>query len=353
MGRRRHTRENRTSCPSDADGQIRYILKQCRTARGSELRELLSSLSATIGAESCAELLRCTRIGADETALHLACAYNPHACAVPALVAYGADVNAHGMGAGHRTPLHEASRTGRAQHVQELLRAGVRVDAFKSGEWTALLLAAHAQHEQVVQILLNAGANILQCNSHGEGSAYLAARGDGTVLSTVLRAATEQGVLAKVVHCPTRNGRISLHAAARAGALKSVAGLVEYGCRVANRDKGGMTAAHEAAAMGNVDVLKYLLTYDDSGAHSADVGGLWAIHHAAIGGHTSCVETLMDDVHVRDGLGNTPLELAALRGRVEIAHLLAKRGCRARACVTEKVEALGYSECAKILKCAD
>ena len=49
---------------------------------------------------------------------------------------------------------------GHEQCALELLKAGAAVDATNSNGWTALMLAAHNNHNQCLRVLLEAGASI-------------------------------------------------------------------------------------------------------------------------------------------------------------------------------------------------
>lgn len=66
------------------------------------------------------------------------------------LIAAGANVM-YGL---ERLPLHLAAEAGHLDCVRVLLDAGVAVDAYEEGAWTALMAAASAGHLVIVQLLV-------------------------------------------------------------------------------------------------------------------------------------------------------------------------------------------------------
>lgn len=58
------------------------------------------------------------------------------------------------------SPLHAAAHGGNLELVTHLLVIGAKTDALTAHKQTALILAAHAGHENVVKILVDAGADL-------------------------------------------------------------------------------------------------------------------------------------------------------------------------------------------------
>lgn len=83
---------------------------------------------------------------------------NQHKLVALAL-AGGADVN-EGAGYWHTTPLMQAARSGDADTVRLLLDAGADVNKRNAGGMTALSWATCANHPEIVQMLLAAGAMV-------------------------------------------------------------------------------------------------------------------------------------------------------------------------------------------------
>jgi ankyrin repeat protein len=95
------------------------------------------------------------------TALHFA-AFFGHPEAAKLLVERGADLEARSTNtefALDASPLHSASAAGQLEVCEVLLDAGADVNAVQHGGYTALLDAAANQNEQLVELLLERGAD--------------------------------------------------------------------------------------------------------------------------------------------------------------------------------------------------
>jgi ankyrin repeat protein len=88
-----------------------------------------------------------------------------NADALAALIAAGADVNAHDIYG--FTPLHIACCRGSINTVKALVVAGADVNAQNVNRRTPLHYACNGGHAQVVQLLLEAGADSAIRNNNG------------------------------------------------------------------------------------------------------------------------------------------------------------------------------------------
>jgi len=122
----------------------------------------------------------------------------------------------------------EAAAAGDAERVRVLLAADPSLrDAHAPDGWTPLHLAGHFRQTDVIDVLLAHSADVNAVSRNADANA-------------------------------------PLHAAAAGGADTTLMlRLVEAGARVNHRQRGGFTALHEVAAIGNVDVARLLL---DAGA---------------------------------------------------------------------------------------
>jgi len=123
---------------------------------------------------------------------------------------------------------------------------------------------------------------------------------------------------------------ISLQEAAARGNVDLVKSLIEAGVEVDSREDGFFrTALHRAVASGHRGVAEYLLV------KGAQVDA-WCrfppgtpLHHAVEKGHKEIVELLIAhgaDVNAKDAQGRTPLDLAMKRSHQEIVKLLLPKG---------------------------
>ena len=87
---------------------------------------------------------------------------------------------------------------------------------------------------------------------------------------------------------------------------------------------------HDAAAKGDLDTIKKLLTADHALVKAADSQGRTALHHASLSGHTEVVRHLIEagaEVNLaEESYLLTPLHMAVWRGHTETARLLLEQG---------------------------
>ncbi|KNC47417.1 ankyrin repeat protein [Thecamonas trahens ATCC 50062] len=131
------------------------------------------------------------------------------------------------------TAMHYAARRGHTDVMQALLEAGANANAvFNLMGWTALYAAAYHGREAAVQLLLEAGADPQTCDL---------------------------------------DGMTPLHAAAGKGHLLVVTTLLGAGADVEGRTHAGWTPLHVAAYNGKLDIIRALL---ESGAEPGAIADL-------------------------------------------------------------------------------
>lgn len=292
------------------------------------------------------------------------------------------------------TALIPAADRGHVEIVRELLtRTDVDVNHINNLGWTALLEAVilgdgGERHQQIVQLLVDHGANINIADKEGvtpleharsrgftviEGILVGAARTRNTGLIT----AAEQGVAEAVqswlsqgadVHAADANGVTALIAAAyrnnleiaeiliRAGAdvnaqdntqqsayliatsegyLDLLKMTLQAGADVHSKDSYNGTGLIRAAERGHVEIIRELLKTEISIDHVNRLGWTALLEAIILGDggdkHTEVVRLLVDagaNVNIADSNGVTPLEHARLRGFENIEHILGTAGAR-------------------------
>jgi ankyrin repeat protein len=106
------------------------------------------------------------------TGLHAA-AWQGDAARIVQLLAGGADPNSRD---GHgRTPLHVATFARRREAVQALARGGADMGALENDRYDAVTIAAVADDEETLRLLLSLGASARLITSRYDGTALIAA----------------------------------------------------------------------------------------------------------------------------------------------------------------------------------
>lgn len=197
---------------------------------------------------------------------------------------------------------------------------------------TSLLLAAYEGHDDIVELLLEAGADVDETAGPGGGAPAAAA-------VTPLLAAAAMGHMKTVsrllfwgaaVDAIDGEGRTALCLAAARGSTEVVRALLDRGLDENHKDDLGWTPLHAAACEGHRAVCA-ALTERGSMARvgEMDIEGRTPLILAAQEGHWSTVRLLLDrrsPIDHRAYDGNSALSAALLEGHAEVAELLMRRG---------------------------
>jgi uncharacterized protein len=194
------------------------------------------------------------------TPLYIACT-NQSALIVQKLLSAGANPNQALMSG--EMPLMNCARTGNAAAVKALIAAGARVDAKESArDQTALMWAAAESHPAVVQVLLEAGADV---------------RARSRVYTQAVAADASQRLSRS--YNVERGGSTPLLFAARVGDVESIRLLMAAGASPNDALADGMSALTLAAYNGQASAAMLLL---DKGANPNDATIGFTALHAAI-----------------------------------------------------------------------
>ncbi|XP_045866978.1 ankyrin repeat domain-containing protein 16 isoform X4 [Meles meles] len=217
----------------------------------------------------------------------------------------------------YKRPLHEAASQGHRDCVLYLLGRGAAVDCLKKADWTPLMMACTRKNLEVIQDLVEHGANPLLKNKDGWNSLHIASReGDPRILRYLL------SVCPAAWETESKIGRTPLHTAAMHGHLDAVKVLLQRCLYEADgADRCGCTPFMDAIQCGHTAVARLLLEQHKEGhvstvqellslgadINSRDERKRSALHLACAGQHAVCVRLLL-----RSGLSDSPDASGAL-----------------------------------------
>jgi ankyrin repeat protein len=226
--------------------------------------------------------------------------------------------------------LIDAAREGYLKMTQEFIVAGEPVDAVNGEKQTALMLAARREHTGVVRLLLNAGASVKKSDHKGMTALYEACLAWNPEIVGLL-----------LEHKANPNKKNKTYGNPLGAALKGIVEtktrdhlnqivrlLLDAKCKVDAADGMGETPLHIAALSGHADAVKMLL---EAGADplARSREGRIPSDGAVFHGHLNVLKVLDDHGGLDDT--NGALVNAASQGHIEAVKYLLEKGASADA----------------------
>ena len=254
---------------------------------------------------------------------------------VKSLVDAGADIEAKdGMG---RSPLLVACENGNIAKVKMLVEAGASVRATDYKKQTCLTLAAHHGHTETVRYLVGlpeVEVNQKAMNKHTALHSALL-EGHPDVVQLLIDAGAD-------IEARNNFGRSPLLVASSKGKLSIVKLLVKAGAELCATDYRD-TCLTLAAGYGRTETVRYLAGLQDLDVNHAEHGDFTALHNAVYGvhwyysgvpeGYPDVVQVLIDagaDIEAKDDMGRSPLLHACCKGNLSIVKMLVEGGASVR-----------------------
>lgn len=260
------------------------------------------------------------------------------------------------------TPLMTAIIAGHKDVVEVLLDAGAELKTSNIGGHSPLSLATQYDREEIVRLLIDRGASLQQRRESLLQESLMAELVEFSSVKmlellielgapvddkdnegyTPLQRAVAKSDAAKVevllkagadVNTQNAHGVSTLHTALEARSMPMALLLMEHGADPELRDENRRTPMHLACASGLAAMFD-LLTSFDARADQRDINGMTPAMDAAANGRTDLLRRMVAmgiDVSVRDREGRTALHHAVIRGDAETAAFLLESGSDANA----------------------
>ncbi|XP_069040058.1 E3 ubiquitin-protein ligase MIB2 isoform X2 [Lepisosteus oculatus] len=213
---------------------------------------------------------------------------------------------------------------GSASKVRDLVQKYPdKVDIKNQGK-TALQVAAHQGHVEVVKVLLQANSSIEVKDEDGDTALHYTAFGN--------QAETARLLLSKGASVNLLNNSMctALHIAVNKGFTEVVRVLSEHNADVNLQDSYGDTPLHDAIAKDFRNIIEILTEVPTIDFTQQNTRGFNLLHHAALKGNKLATEKILARarqlVDVKKDDGFSALHLAALNNHRDVAEILLKEG---------------------------
>ena len=241
--------------------------------------------------------------------------------------------------------LWNAAKDGNKEEVKKVLASVlVNPDNGVSNSWSqpAISAAAKNGHTDIVQLLIDRGADINKRDIFGKNSMYYAtengkvhtvqvlmnlgadlplahaaSKGQNGVIQTLLAAGAKPNMR-------DSDGHTALNHAAWMGRLGMVSILLQNGANPNERNQNGNTPLHLCQRYNVKEVAKQLI---DAGADvdAKNIHGFTPLYNAVKRNEIDLVKILLDngaDKNISDDSGTTPLSLARKKGYMDIVDIM-------------------------------
>ncbi len=218
---------------------------------------------------------------------------------------------------GMETALYHAAALGYADIVQFLLNQGADVNCVNLKGITPIYAACTNQHEEVVRLLLDHGSNPNQIAEDGSTLLLKACQNGNQAISRLL---LDRG---SAVDIARKDGVTPFWVACQSGSEETVHLLMNRGANINQADNRGITPLWIACSRGHEKVACLLLKYEALINVQRDNGST-ALWIACAGGHELIVRLLLEqgaNVRQTDYQNITPLGIACQQGYESLARL--------------------------------
>ena len=256
---------------------------------------------------------------------------DPAVCEV--LIDAGADIETKDdMG---RSPLHWACRSGSLEVVKMLHKQGAGVCVTCNFGYSCLIFAAYHGHTETVRYLVGLkDVDVNHTAKNGWSALVCAVRQKhADVVQVLIDAGADIEARDEDLCTP-------LMSSCGKGELPIVKMLLKAGAEVRATDKVGRTCLIMAAGFGHTETVRYLVGLPDMDVVMSikDEEGYTAVLVAAELDSADVMKVLIDagaDIETKNNEGRSPLSMASKFGKLEVVKVLVRAG--AKVCVTDNI----------------
>ncbi len=227
-------------------------------------------------------------------------------------------------GASESGGIHDAAKKGDLEKVKSILAGNPNLANLRDLKFDAspLLYAVFHGHREIVEILLDSGADPNAQNSAGKAAIHYAVeKGSREILDILLDRGASVNILTGYKLTP-------LHYAAETGQLDIARALMEKGAQVNSRSNVGLTPLHLASYYRNRKIAEVFIKAG-ADVNCCDNSNVTPLHFAARYGEVALARFLLQQ-GASINAGNldmaTPLHFAAENGQKEIIRFLISQG---------------------------
>lgn len=209
--------------------------------------------------------------------------------------------------------------------IRPYIKKGINVNVPYPKQKVALHIAINTDNLEVIQYLLQHGADINWKDSFGNAALYHAIGGVENVNMEVVSYLVEHQAN---INTKNINGDTPLHAATENGNRKVMKYLIKNQANINEKNNGGDTALNYAIYSRNLRAIKYLIKFQ-ADINAKDKYGDSILHHAVFSNELNIVNYLIKkqaDIHAKNNNGDTVLHRAVSSHRMDMVKCFVECG---------------------------